>query len=399
MLRVPVDRLEPDMVLARPVPLPSSAERNLLPRHIALTDGDIASLRVHGITEVWIRHRSLEHLEERIDEEVSARQREVYANVRRRFEALMSGTATQLELGHFESSVAELFTCVRNSPSGTVLLTKLDSFDDYLLSHSANVCYLALLLGMKLEDHILRQQGTELLDATSLLRLLGLGCLLHDVGKMHLPREILNKPGKLTPAEMAVMQLHPVLGYEMVEGRIPPAAADIVLHHHQRYDGRGYPEWNHRGVIRRLGPLAGDQISILCRIATVCDVYDAATARRCYSPEKLPVQILHEMRTHCSDFFDPTVFAALCEIVPPFPIGQSVILSDGCEAVVVDFNPAAPDRPRVQVIVAPTGEPSETAQEIDLDETPDLHIVAAGGRDVRPFLQVPGLARELELIA
>jgi HD-GYP domain-containing protein (c-di-GMP phosphodiesterase class II) len=398
MLRVLVNRLEPGMELARPIPLPTSPHQNLLSRNVRLTQEHIACLRSHGVAEVWVRHRSLEHLEQRIDEEIGERQREVYANVRRSFESLMNGTASEMDLSQFEKSIADLFACVSSSQRGKVLLTKLDSFDDYLLSHSANVCYLALLVGMKLEDYVLQQPGTELLDAPALLRLLGLGCLLHDVGKMQIPREVLNKPGKLTPSEMAVMQLHPILGYEMVADRIPPAAADVVLHHHQRFDGHGYPEWNVRGSIQRIGPLAGEEISILCRIATVCDVYDAATAQRCYSPNKLPVQVLYEMRTHCLGFFDPVVFEALREIVPPFPIGQAVALSDGSEAVVVDFNPLAPECPRVQIITLPDGEAASHPEEIDLWETSDVRIVAVGGRDVQPYLETLESASELATV-
>jgi HD-GYP domain-containing protein (c-di-GMP phosphodiesterase class II) len=232
-----------------------------------------------------------------------------------------------------------------------------------------------------------------LLDAASLLQWLGLGCLMHDVGKLQIPHSVLNKPGRLMPAETAVMQLHPILGYEMVEGRIPPAAADIVLHHHQRYDGRGYPEWNPRGEIRRVGPLAGEEISIVCRIAAVCDVYDAATARGSHSPAKAPVQALYEMRTHYCDYFDPVVLGALRAIVPPFPIGQPVTLSNTCEAVVVDFNASEPERPKVQVIFDPAGDDRQGGEVIDLAESSDVRIVAADGCNVCAFLDAPGPER------
>ena len=124
-----------------------------------------------------------------------------------------------------------------------------------------------------------------------------MGCLLHDVGKMRVPPEILNKPARLTEIEMRQMELHTVYGHEMVRGRVPPGAANIVLNHHQRYNGQGYPRRTDAASGQALPAMAGKSIPVFSRIATICDVYDAATSKRPYSPAKLPVQVLHEMRT------------------------------------------------------------------------------------------------------
>jgi hypothetical protein len=134
-------------------------------------------------------------------------------------------------------------------------------------------------------------------------------------------------------------------------------------------------------------PLRYHQIPIFPRIAIIADVYDAATSQRCYSSAKLPVQALHEMRTLCQGFFDPIVEAAFYQVVPPFPIGQVVSLSDGVEAVVVDFNPSYPTRPKVQCLRTPDGSRYEcpALEEIDLAGYPDLEIVSVDGQDVRPF--------------
>ena len=95
------------------------------------------------------------------------------------------------------------------------------------MSHSTNVCYLALLLGMKLERYLIEQRRHKSAHEAKDLHLLGLGCLLHDIGKLRIPKEILNKPGRLTPEEMSVMRTHHAFGYEMVKGSVPaPAAAD-----------------------------------------------------------------------------------------------------------------------------------------------------------------------------
>jgi HD-GYP domain-containing protein (c-di-GMP phosphodiesterase class II) len=210
---------------------------------------------------------------------------------------------------------------------------------------------------------------------------------LHDIGKMLVPKEILNKPGRLDPGEMAEIRRHTTYGYEMVRRSVPASAALIVLNHHQRWDGSGYPSRIDRRTRQELAPLAGRQIPVFSRISIVADVYDAATSQRCYSDAKLPVQVLHEMRNRCQGFFDPVVEAAFYRTVPPFPIGQMVTLSNGIEAAVVDFNPNCPARPKVRCLRTARGQPFDhTAhEEIDLIHCPDLEIAEVDGQDVRPY--------------
>ena len=256
-----------------------------------------------GILEVWVRHRELEFLEDIIDEGLADRQREVYVHVRQNFEAILRDTTAEIDLVHFQSSIMDLFNFLKASAGSDVLLQKLDAFDNYLMSHSTNVCYLALLLGMKLERFLIDERHHKSAQQAKDLHLLGLGCLLHDIGKMRVPKEILNKPSRLTPEEMAVMQAHTTLGYEMVKGSVPASAAQVVLNHHQRFDGSGYPARVDHATGEALPPLAGKQIPVFSRIAILADIYDAATTTRCYSAAKPPVQVLHEMRTRLPRVF------------------------------------------------------------------------------------------------
>ncbi len=376
------------MVLARPVAVPSDPRRFLLQRDREVPMDLVPRLREMGIVEVWIRHRDLEFLEELIDEGLSDCQREVYASVRGSFEAVMKDATPQLDFGRFQSSIGGLFDYLKGSVHGNVLLHKLDAFDNFLMSHSANVGYLALLLGMQVERYIIEERTSKSPREAKDLTVLGLGCLLHDVGKMRIPTEILNKPERLTDEEMAIIKQHPIYGFEMVKGRVPAAAAEIVLNHHQRYNGGGYPPRINPDTGEVLQPLSGKQIPVFSRIATIVDIYDAATTARCYSGAKQPVQVLHEMRTWCDGFFDPVIADAFYKMVPPFPIGQVVVLSDGTEAAVVDFNSNRPTRPKVQCLRDPEGyridDPS--LHEIDLALHLDLSIVTVNGVDVTPFL-------------
>jgi HD-GYP domain-containing protein (c-di-GMP phosphodiesterase class II) len=376
------------MVLARPIPLPHDPRRFLIQRDREIPMDLVPRLRELGVLEVWVRQRSLEFLEEMVDEGLGEHQREVYLQVRRNFEAITHNAAADLDIERFQQSIGGLFSFLRESSCGNLLLQKLDAFDNYLLSHSTNVCYLSMLLGLQLERYLIHERSSKQAREAKDLRELGLGCLLHDVGKMRIPAEVLHKPGKLTPEEMEVMKMHPVFGYEQVKGRVSATVGQVVLNHHQRYDGKGYPARVDQGNGEKLPQLSGKRIPIFCRIATVCDVYDAATTQRCYHKAKPPVQVLHEMRTFCQGMFDPVVERAFYEIIPPFPLGQVVKLSSGMEAVVIDFNPHRPVSPKVQGIRYPNGREVDNPalEEIDLAIYPDLEIVSVDGVEVTKFL-------------
>ena len=375
------------MILARPIPLPQDPRRYLLQRDREVPMDLVPRLKELGIYEVWVRCRDLEFLETLIDEGLGDRQRDIYHQVRKNFEGVMRGAAAEMDIGRFQNSIGDLFGFLKKSSCGSVLLQKLDAFDNYLMSHSTNVCYMSLLLGLKLERYLIDERSFKKPREAKDLQLLGLGCLLHDVGKMRIPTHILNKPTRLSTEEMALMEMHTIYGHQMVKGQVPASAAQIVLNHHQRYDGTGYPARIDAATGEELPPLSGKLIPIFSRIATVVDIYDAATSQRCYSAAKLPVQVLHEMRTWCKGFFDPIVEQAFYEIIPPFPLGQVVTLNNGVQAAVVDFNPRYPVRPKVQGMRTPTGEriADPSLEEVDLACETDLHIAWIDGIDVRPF--------------
>lgn len=140
---------------------------------------------------------------------------------------------------------------IARSPNAMVWLTHMKNRDEYTAIHCMNVCILALSFGryIDLERHE--------------LELLGLGALLHDIGKMYVPDEILNKPGKLTAAEFEIIKLHPVDGHKLLTSKddMPPVSLQIVLHHHERTDGTGYP-----------AGLTDEQIHQLVKMASIVEI-------------------------------------------------------------------------------------------------------------------------------
>jgi HD-GYP domain-containing protein (c-di-GMP phosphodiesterase class II) len=387
MLRVPTQRLETGMILARAIPVPNEQGRILLQRGCQIPPDLARRLERYGINEVWVQCRPLEFLEEIVDVEIAERLRDVYWAVRRNFETTLTGAAPPIDPAKYDTAVTALYECLLRSKHGGVLSEKLDSYDNYMVSHSTNVCYMAVLLALKLERYLINERSVKGSRAKD-VRELALGALLHDIGKTKLPQALLNKPSGLTPEEREIVKRHTTLGYELVKGRIPASSAQIVLNHHQRFDGTGYPERIDPQTENKMPPLSGKQIPIFSRIVSICDVYDAATTARCYSGAKPSVQAIYEMRQNFVGAFDPVVEAAFYEVAPAFPVGTCVTLSDGSEAVVVDFHPRHAVQPKVQRLKTPDGArvSRPDLDEIDLAFCDDLSIVGLNGLDVREYV-------------
>jgi len=215
-----------------------------------------------------------------------------------------------------ESLVEEISESVMRHPNALISLARLKHADEYTYMHSVAVCALMIALA--------RQLGL----GEGAVREAGLAGLLHDVGKMAIDQEVLNKPGKLSDAEFAAVRRHPEAGGEiLLAGKhVSALVLDVCLHHHEKIDGSGYPYG-----------LQGEQISLFARMGAVCDVYDAITSNRPYKPGWDPAESIRKM-AEWKGHFDEAVFQAFVKTVGIYPVGALVRLESGRLAVVLEQN-------------------------------------------------------------
>lgn len=372
MRRVPIaeirtgDRLERD-VHTTPDALP------LLRAGVRLSDSYRHSLQRAGIPSVWIDDvfsegiEPLEVLEESTKQRATAAVHEALRNVS---ESMPRGGRLSADVAQEMNEVAELIISdIARNIESALALNDLANADGYTLKHSLAVTTLGLSLGLR----VMRKHGwvdahgkRRFDDVEGRLAPLGVGLLLHDIGKLAVPHEILHKPGKLNEEEWQAIRAHPMLGVQMLQkaSGISPLARAVVRSHHERWNGSGYPEGR-----------VGVEIHQFARIAAAADVFDALTSDRSYRGA-LPAYEGYDMviRGAGSDF-DPEVVDIFRSFVAPYPPGTPVVLSDGTCGLVKEVRPGAVTSPIVRIITDASGN-LVPPREIDLSQSTELTIVS-----------------------
>jgi len=210
--------------------------------------------------------------------------------------------------------VDDIAASVACNPGAIISVTRLKSKTEYTYLHSVAVC--ALMINLARHLGIPEDRHRDI----------GLAGLLHDIGKMATPIEVLDKPGPLTESEMSLIRDHPEQGHAILRDNpdVPAAALDVCLHHHERVDGGGYP----------FG-LGYAQISLYARMSAICDVYDAVTSDRVYKAPWLPNVALARM-LEWEGHFDPNILEAFIHSIGIPPVGGLVRLGSNHLALVLD---------------------------------------------------------------
>ena len=250
--------------------------------------------------------------------------------------------------------VRSLVDGVLSNEGASLRLSGLKKFDEYTYYHSVNVAILSIALGSRITNDY------------RFLTTLGIGSLLHDIGKLALDPEILNKPGALTPQEWALVRRHPVRGAEMaalIPG-IDRSAIVAIAEHHMRYDLAGYP--------RRLPPRPQHLTS---RIVAVADSYDAMTSRRAYSAARVQDEAMALIVKISGSSLDPTLVRLFVRLIGVYPPRSVVRLTNGEVAVVLSAGTVDPVLPQVRIIASASGAIIEP-KDLDLAETDGVRVVA-----------------------
>ena len=234
---------------------------------------------------------------------------------------------------------------IRN-PDALVVLSQLKNVDEYTALHSLRVCILSLVFGRHLN-----------LDAEA-LNLLGVGALLHDVGKMKVPTDILNKPTRLTDEEFRIMKSHVPEGVRILRNSrgIPPLSIEVAERHHERYSGGGYASG-----------MAGDAIGAFGLISAIVDCYDAVTSDRVYHKGMAPLEALSRMYEKRRQDFHPALMEQFIQCMGTFPIGSIVELNTGAIGVVISLNRERRLRPKIVLVLNADKQPCTPPKVLDLN--------------------------------
>ncbi len=397
MLRLPVSQARAGMVLAMPVTLPHRPGLVLLRAGATLDESIILRLAQMHIGALWIRYPGLEDLCRYVNPGVLDSYDHLTTEVSVALDAAMTGSTARLDYASYKSAVVSVLEHLADNPSANVFLAELAGGDRPLVRHCANVCVLSLLMGLKLDFYLLRERSRLRSQQAKDLSGLGVGAMFHDVGMTRLPDYALARWNREHDEQDPDWRDHVRLGHEMLKDHVDPTAAAVVLHHHQHFDGSGFPaSTDFSGAIHTP---AGSDIHIFARICAVADIFDrlhhpahAPGSSEAESPSIPAVRALRMMREKpWCDRIDPIVFRALLAVAPPFAPGSVVGLSDGRRAAVVSINTADPCRPVVEIVDPMTSSSRKRRQRterIDLSKG-GISIARAQGHDVGEDLFFP----------
>lgn len=294
-----------------------------------LSPAHISHLASHGFQGVYIFDKLSEEIKIQtvIDDEL---RNSAAGAIKEIFVESTAGEVSQSTVDHAKVIMHDIVEEIIRNRNIMVNMVDLKSYDNYTYYHSVNVGVLSIVLGVALG---MNRSG---------LYKLGLGALLHDIGKVFIEKDIIDKKGPLTPEEFEEVKKHPALGYQyLLTARCGFSQSSLtgILQHHERIDGSGYPKG-----------LSGKQIGRSGRIITIADVFDAMTSDRPYRAAMVPSEVMEYLMGGAGTLFDPELVFLFTRKVAAFPLGTCVLLSNGLTAIVVENYEDCCLRPKVKII-------------------------------------------------
>ncbi len=336
MTFVPIDQLEEGMTLDRDVYLYDykTCKMAMLRSGQILTRSYINKLDELDVLGAYIHTDEKKEFFKASSPIKRELKEEAITSVQRVFE-MFDKTAQNININCINQTMEvskKLVNALKNNREANLSIANLKLYDDYTYNHSFGVSVLSIAIGLSL--------GLKTND----LYELGFCALLHDIGKMSVPIEIIAKPARLTGEEFQIVKQHPAKGAEFfLKHRLANKRICAgVLTHHEKFDGSGYPNG-----------LSGEQIPLFGRIISIADVYDALTSVRPYRNPSTPAETIEYIMGSSGNAFDVSIVEAFLKKVSPYPIGSCVKLSNGEIAIIAEQNECHPLRPVIRLFNYP----------------------------------------------
>ncbi|QOJ00118.1 MAG: hypothetical protein HRU70_06305 [Phycisphaeraceae bacterium] len=396
MLRLPIGHAAPGLVLARPVLHPKRRGTVLLREGVTLDDLAIRRLTELNVPLLWVVCPGLEHLARYSSPEIDEACVALASQIDHACDH--DPKHPRLDFPAYRDAVTTLIHRLVTHPTAAHFLGDLGSSPR--LRHAANACLLSILIGLKLDFYLVRERPRLSSAKAKELSSLGVGAMLRDFGHGLIAPAALERWARTADQNDPAWREHTTLGFDALKDTLDPSAASVLLHHHQRFDGTGFPP--HTNLDGSSTTPSGHDIHIFARIVAAADLFD----RLRYPPsglvEGVParpnvVALSEIIRPPYRAWLDPIVMLALLHAAPAFPPGSMVTLSDGREAAVVEWNALDPCRPTVRPLDILRSPPAPTGEAIDLSRTPTLTITHAEGVPVSGYLFTPDQPHTFDL--
>ncbi|UMZ73750.1 HD-GYP domain-containing protein [Natranaerofaba carboxydovora] len=359
MRKVSLDSVRTGMTLAKSIF--GSNGQVLLKAGVEIKPQYLTYLKQLGINQIYIQDSRMGDIE--VNDIITD-------ETRREAHSLVSDIMNDIQMGTSKSTskkkginlrdndivkaVSQIIEELLENKELTAQLQDLRTLNEYVFAHSVNCCVLATLVGVKMN---LNNEN---------LKLLSTGTLLHDIGMAAVPEAIINKSGNLTEEEYESIKRHPIYGYEMFKNTsiFDSRAGAIILQHHERFQGQGYPQG-----------LKDQKIYYLAQIAGVVDVYDALTSVRPYRNAYQPHEAVEMLASWGQTNFNLEILKYFLTCIAAYPIGTHVLLSNKESGLVIANNSELTLRPVVRIIyVGEDLAPHPSPYDLDLSKHLNLTI-------------------------
>lgn len=330
MLYITKKHLKPGMILAKDIYLYNRNSFNtfLLAKGQVLNSTYINRINYHNIDGAYVENDAFNDIivESYIDDNLKAESLQRISDVYYEFQ-VSSGKINDYMIKHLSKTVNNIVVELLNKEDLTYNIMDFKNFDSYTFQHCLNVAMLSISTGisLKLSEHE--------------LHILGLAGVLHDIGKMFIPIEILNKPAKLTEKEFEIIKTHPVNAAKQLKNLVPQEVLRAIEDHHERLDGTGYPYGKE-----------GSNIGLYTKILAISDVYDSLTSDRPYRKSIFPNEVVEYLMGCADKHFDYDILKHFLKIIFAFPVGTFVKLSNEKLAVVIKNHSENILRPLVRIV-------------------------------------------------